>query len=91
MSVTPHALRRVFHLIAAYLAPSQPISYGKLVELLREVEGFERIRYADVYPILFNSQLVAEPFDPDDPLAIYYDPEAAARELLAELGTEPTA
>lgn len=81
MSAEPHPIRRILTIVAAYLAPSAPMSYGKMLELLREVPGFETVRYRDIYPILFNSKIVAEPFDSDDPLCMYYDPEAAAREL----------
>ncbi len=72
-------LPRVLDLVAAYLAPSTPISYGRLVELLSVVRGCEGWTYSDLYPRLFNCQV----------LKTVYDCEAAARALRVELGLPP--
>lgn len=83
---TPPAcdLPRVLDLIAAYLAPSQPISYGKLVELLGRTQGCDGYGYSDLYPRLFNVQQHPDPHPGE--LAVVYDCEAAATKLRAELG-----
>jgi hypothetical protein len=72
-------LPRVLDLVAAYLAPSTPISYGRFVELLSVVRGCEGWTYSDLYPRLFNCQV----------LETVYDCEAAARALRVELGLPP--
>ncbi len=75
-------LPRIMELIGAYLAPSGPISYGKLVELLRQTKGCESYRTSDLYPRLFN--LKAVPAE-EDPMFLSYDCEAAAAALLQKL------
>lgn len=85
---SPCDLPRILELVAAYIAPSSPISYGRLVELLATVRGCEGYSYSDLYPVLFNVQSDSDPY-PDDDFALVYDCDAAARRLLQELGIEP--
>lgn len=76
-------LARVLDLVAAYIAPSQPISYGKFVELLERVPGCDGWSYSDLYPRLFN---VRADLPMRDPEVITFDCEVAAAALRIELG-----
>jgi len=84
--MTKAELHYVLFVVAGYLSPDSTISYGKLVELLRNI--CPGLRYSDVYPLLFNAR-----FDisgSEDPFAVEYDWRAAGKELRRHMQEDHT-
>lgn len=75
---------RVLGLVAAYIAPSNPLTYGRFLEILSEITGIP-ITYRGAYPLLFNVRACTHKDDPPE-LAPRYDCEVAARTLREEIG-----
>jgi len=80
-------VRRFLQIVAAYIAPSSPITYGRFVELLAAIPGLEGTRHADVYPALFETKACTHPNGSND-FAGYNDCEKEAKALCAELGID---
>jgi len=84
-------LHRVLTIVAAYIDPSAPITYGRFVELLAGVPGLEGWGYSEIYPVLFNVQACTHPKSNDlDDLCELGNTEHAAREICAEVGVPYT-
>jgi hypothetical protein len=79
--MTKAEVRYVLFVVAAYVSPDSPISYGKLVELLGQV--CPGLKQSDVYPVLFNVRQDREP--PQDAMALEYDCRKAGLDLIAKL------